>query len=101
LRHRLAPAIVARVKAISNKTHQPLRVPLPGGRTLRLGPGQTGEITSNAVDHPPLKKMIDAGTIEVVADGRAAVDALPGGGSSGGARKSFAPGGGRHRSGDR
>jgi len=89
------------VKAISNKTHQPVRVPLPGGRSLRLGPGKIGEIASNALDHPPLKKLIEAGTVEVVADGRAAVDALASSGQSGGARRSFAPGGGRHRSGDR
>jgi hypothetical protein len=89
------------LKAISNKTHQPVRVPLPGGRTLRLGPGKTGEIAANAVDHPPLKKLLEAGTIEIVADGRAAIDALPSGGQQGGPRRSFSPGAGRHRSGDR
>jgi len=52
--------------AVSNKTQRPLSVPLPGGKTLHLGPGKTGQISANAVENPGLKKLVDAGEIEVV-----------------------------------
>ena len=51
---------------VSNKTQRPLSVPLPGGKTLHLGPGKTGQISANAVENPGLKKLVDAGEIEVV-----------------------------------
>jgi len=57
------------MKTITNKTHRPLSVPLPRGKTLFLGPGKTGQIASEAVEHAPLKKMIDAGEIEVLGEG--------------------------------
>lgn len=58
----------ASMKTIRNTTIKPLRVPLPQGKILHLGPHQTGQI-SDHLDHPPLKKMLDAGDIEVVEDG--------------------------------
>lgn len=54
--------------AVSNKTQRPLSVPLPGGKTLHLGPGKTGQISAKAVDDPQLKKLVDAGEIEIVAE---------------------------------
>src|ERR1041385_4315809 len=59
------------MKTISNKTPKPISVPLPRGKKLHLGPGKTGQIASNASEHPPLKKLIDAGQIEIVAAGPA------------------------------
>jgi hypothetical protein len=53
---------------ITNKTSAPLAIPLPGGKTLRLGPGNTGQVMPKALEHPPVKKLIDAGQLEV-ADG--------------------------------
>ena len=50
---------------ISNKTHLPLRVPLPGGKTLHLGPGKTGQISPKAIEHSGLKKLVEAGKIEI------------------------------------
>lgn len=55
--------------SIHNKTNRPLAVPLPGGKKLRLGPFQTGQVTGKALQHPPLKKLIEAGDIELAADG--------------------------------
>lgn len=55
------------MKTVRNKTSRPLRVPLPQGKVLHLGPRQTGQV--GHLDHPPLKKMIDAGDLEVVEDG--------------------------------
>lgn len=89
------------MKIVSNKTQQPVRVPLPRGKVLRLGPGKVGEIASNAVEHPALKKLVDAGTIEILDDERAAAEGLVGGTGSGGVRNAFGGGRGRHRSGDR
>ena len=55
---------------IRNKTRKPLKVPLPGGKFLRLAPAKDGEVNAKAVDHPPLVKMIEAGDIEVVRQGK-------------------------------
>lgn len=71
------------MKIIRNQTHRPLRVPLPHGKVLHLGPKRTAEI-ADYLDHPPLKKMIDAGEIEVVGDGRRDGRGPHGGDSDGG-----------------
>lgn len=55
---------------LRNKTKRPIRVPLPGGKRLHLGPGGTGQIAPKAADHPPLKKLIDAGELEIEDLGR-------------------------------
>jgi len=57
------------MKEIRNKTHAPLRVPLPQGKTLHLGPLHTGEVAASAVDHPPFKKLVDDGKIELLGEG--------------------------------
>jgi hypothetical protein len=86
---------------ISNKTHRPLSVPLPRGKTLHLGPGKTGQVSSKDVEHPPLKKLVDAGEIEILGEGPRPGDG-PGGGKKG--RPStyeHTSGTGARRSGDR
>jgi hypothetical protein len=55
------------MKTIKNKAHQSLRVPLPQGKILHLGPNQTGQVAD--LDHPPLQKLIEAGELEVIDDG--------------------------------
>jgi hypothetical protein len=57
------------MKEIRNTTARPLRVPLPGGKTLHLGPRNVAQVADTAVDHPGLKKLIEAGTIEVLGKG--------------------------------
>lgn len=57
------------MKSIRNKTASPLRVPLPQGKVLHLGPHKTGEISVNAVEHPPFVKLVEAGKVEVLPDG--------------------------------
>ena len=57
-----------RMPAVSNKTQKPLSVPLPGGKTLHLGPGKTGQISAKAADHARLKKLIEGGELEMVDD---------------------------------
>ena len=53
------------MKTIENKTIRPIKVPLPGGKTLRLGPKQSGQVRDGAEKHPGVLKMVEAGTIDV------------------------------------
>ncbi len=53
------------MKTILNKTHEPLRVALPRGKTLHLGPAQSGQIANEHLAHKPVKRLIDAGKVEV------------------------------------
>jgi hypothetical protein len=89
------------MRSVSNRTPRAIRVPLPGGKILRLGPLKVGEIASNAVDHPGLQKLVADGTIEILAEEEGGASSLPGGGGAGGPRPAFGGGRSRHRSGDR
>jgi hypothetical protein len=73
---------------IGNKTLKAIAVPLPRGKRLHLGPGRSGQIAANAAEHPPLKKLIEAGEIEIVADGNEPVAPGMGGKTS----RHFMPG---------
>ena len=53
-----------------NKPPASLRVPLPGGKKLHLGPGQTGQVSPKAVDHPAVSALVDAGKIEITDEGQ-------------------------------
>jgi hypothetical protein len=87
--------------AVSNKTQRPLSVPLPGGKTLHLGPGKTGQVSAKAVEDPRLKKLIDAGELEVVGDDARAATG-PGARQRGrGFMLGHTSGSGTRRSGDR
>ena len=57
------------MKTIRNKTASPLRVPLPGGKTLHLAPAKTGQVADKAVEDPRVRKLIEAGKIEIAGDG--------------------------------
>jgi hypothetical protein len=86
---------------VSNKTRRPLRVPLPGGRTLHLGPGKAGQISSKDAEHPAIKKLVEDATIELVDEG---AEHAQGGGDGGQGRPfagGHARGSGSRRSGDR
>jgi len=89
------------MRSVTNKTQKPLAVPLPRGKVLRLGPKKTGQISSDDVDHPQLKKLVEAGEIEIHEEGHVPTQ----GGTSGKSGPTSTPGhssgiGGR-RSGDR
>lgn len=89
------------MKTVSNKSQKPLSIPLPRGKVLHLGPGKTGQIASTAVDHPPLKRLVEAGELEVLGEGAGPGSGPAGGATRRGAAHGFGWGGGRHRSGDR
>lgn len=59
------------MKSVLNKTHRPLRVHLPGGKVLHLGPGKEGQINENDADHPGVAKLVESGDLEIVGDGAA------------------------------
>ena len=79
---------------ITNKTRRPIRVPLPEGKKLFLGPGKTGQITSKSAQHPPLVELLNSGDLELDETGQQQSGATPGGpaspstGQSGGAPSS-------------
>lgn len=54
---------------IKNKTKRPLKVPLPGGKLLRLSPGGVGQIAPKAAEHAAVKKLLEAGDVEIVGEG--------------------------------
>ena len=56
------------MRTIRNKSRKPLVVPLPRGKSLHLGPGKTGQISFQAADHPPVRRMIAEGDLELVED---------------------------------
>jgi hypothetical protein len=89
---------------IKNKTNRPLSISLPGGKTLHLGPRKKGQIAANAVDHPPVKKLVEAGEIEIADEKTGAFsDEGPGTKTPGGTERRAQGGGGgpRRSSGDR
>jgi hypothetical protein len=53
---------------------------LPRGKTPHPGPGRTGQIASEAAEHPPLAKLGHAGEIELFDDGTAPIGGSGGGG---------------------
>jgi hypothetical protein len=61
------------MKAIHNKTMEPLRVPLGGGKVLHLGPGQRGHIADDAVHSRGVRRLIESGAVDVEGE-----DAHPG-----------------------
>jgi hypothetical protein len=57
------------VKIVSNKTRKPLKIALAGGKFLHLGPLKTGQIADHESDRPAIKKLIEAGEIEILGEG--------------------------------
>jgi hypothetical protein len=72
---------------IINETKRPLAIPLPGGKKLRLGPGKMGQISPKAAGHPPVKKLVEAGDITIVQDGRSDSSAARSGGGTGSSQR--------------
>jgi len=88
------------VPSIRNATRKPLTVPLPGGKKLRLGPLQTGQVTPKALEHAPLKALLASGDLELpVADRKRGPGGSGGQGLSPGRGRT--PNGGVQHTGDR
>jgi hypothetical protein len=86
---------------VNNKTQRPLSVPLPRGKKLHLGPGKSGQISAKDTAHPPLKKLVDAGEIEVLDDNSATTDRGERGPRGGSSTQGHTWGSRSRRSGDR
>jgi hypothetical protein len=56
---------------IKNNSKKPLKVPLPGGKSLFLGPNAKGQVSDKSAEHPPFQEMVESGAIEVIVGGRA------------------------------
>jgi hypothetical protein len=56
------------MKTVTNQTGGPLKVPLPQGKILHLGPRQKGQIADPAAEHPPLMKLVEEGKLKVEDD---------------------------------
>ena len=50
-------------------TSKPVRVPLPRGKTLHLGPSQVAQVADRATDLAGVQKLVSDGQIEIVGDG--------------------------------
>jgi hypothetical protein len=57
------------VKSIVNKTHRPLKINLARGRVLHLGPGKEGQIATGDAEREAFKKLVEAGSVEIVGEG--------------------------------
>ena len=88
------------MKTIQNCSTRPLRVSLPRGKVLHLGPKARGQIHPEALESPAVKRMLDAGDLEVIDD----EEARTGDGSTKSGNPSsqgHPPGTRMHRKGDR
>ena len=54
------------MKTIVNKTFKPLRIRLPGGKTLHLGPMKSGKISDPAADEESVRRLVQAGEVEIL-----------------------------------
>ncbi|HIF39503.1 MAG TPA: hypothetical protein EYQ74_00215 [Planctomycetes bacterium] len=86
---------------IKNTTKRPIKVPLPAGKRLFLKPGEKGQITPKAAEHPPVKKLIDEGSIEILDVGRGKSKASGGSGGISGSQDSGGGDSGMRKTGDR
>ena len=59
------------MKTVRNCTARPLKVPLPRGKFLHLGPKNTGSVHPDALERPALKRLLEAGDLEIVDDSTA------------------------------
>ena len=60
------------MKTVRNKTMRPMKVALPGGKTLHLGPQKTGQIADAALESPAIQKLVKAGDLAIVGEGAGA-----------------------------
>ena len=60
------------MREISNKTNKPIRVPLPGGKTLFLGPGKDAQISDQAAETAAILRLVEEGSIDLMGEGERA-----------------------------
>jgi len=77
------------VSTVKNRSRGSLKIHLSQGKVLRLGPGKEGQISVRDEERESVKKLIEAGELELVEHGKSKSKtsfgdgAIPGRGSSG------------------
>jgi hypothetical protein len=66
------------MKTVVNRGRTPIKIHLPGGKTLHLGPGKTGQVSDAACERPSFQKLVKSGGIEVVGEGESGVSSAGG-----------------------
>ena len=56
------------IPTIINKSRRPIKIALPRGKTLHLGPAGRAQVHDDSLQRPALKKLVEAGDIEVLAE---------------------------------
>jgi len=56
------------MKTLKNLTSRPLKIRLGGGKTLHLGPFKTGQVADAAAGDASVRKLVDAGEVEIVGE---------------------------------
>jgi len=54
------------MRTIRNLTMRPLRVSLPQGKTLHLGPRKEGQVSTHNLDSPGIVRLVEAGELELL-----------------------------------
>ena len=57
------------MKEIRNITARALRIPLPGGKSVFVGPNNVAQIADNAAEHASIQKLVADGSIEILGSG--------------------------------
>ncbi len=57
------------MKTIRNRSRQPLRVRLSRGKVLHLNPGREGQIAAHDVEFEGVRRLVEAGELEIVGEG--------------------------------
>ena len=86
---------------IKNTTKRPIKVPLPGNKRLFLSPNGVGQIAPKDSEHPPIKKLIEAGDIQIIGGGRTKGSGELGGSGGIGSSQAGGGSGGLRHTGDR
>lgn len=68
------------MKTLVNKSRRPIRIPLPGGHVLYLGPGKSGQISDRHAALPAVARLIDDGAVAIAGESAHAQTAGAGGG---------------------
>ena len=69
------------MKTIRNRTLVPIKVSLPGGKTLYLGPKNTGQVSDQATELPSFQRLVESDRIEIIGEERGAASDADGGDS--------------------
>ncbi|MFT7537212.1 MAG: hypothetical protein ACI85K_003169 [Hyphomicrobiaceae bacterium] len=86
---------------ITNKTRRPIKIPLPDGKKLFLGPGKSAQVNPKAAKHPPVMELVAAGDLELDDAGGKKGSAAGDGSSSSSGSQNSGPTGNIRRTGDR